>query len=104
MLKGLLAALQNIVIAFLVFSIFYLIARGIRLLVEWVTTERRRARNPGLVLGRLSQGMIVLLGLFIALPIIFPQSGRYYHNPLMPFSLKLFAASHPGHDQLCCRH
>ncbi len=73
MLKGLLAAVPNIVVALIVFSVFYLVARGIRLLVERITIERRRARNLGLVLGRLAQGGIVLFGLFIALIIIFPS-------------------------------
>lgn len=73
MIKGFLVALPNIVVALLVFATLYLVARGIRRLVERITVKRKRARNLGLALGRLAQGAIVLLGLFVALIIIFPS-------------------------------
>jgi small-conductance mechanosensitive channel len=73
MLDGLIVMLPNIVLAVIVFAIFYWAATGIKSLVRRVTRRHRHARNLGLVLGRLSQGIIVLLGLFVALSIIIPS-------------------------------
>src|ERR671932_684442 len=73
MLNGAIAMLPNIVVALIVFLIFYLIAREIKWMVRRITTKHRHARNLGLVLGRLSQGIIVLIGLFIALSIVIPS-------------------------------
>ena len=73
MLDGLIIMLPNIVLAVIVFAIFYWAATGIKSLVRRVTRRHRQARNLGLVLGRLSQGIIVLLGLFVALSIIIPS-------------------------------
>lgn len=64
--------LPNIVLAAIVFGIFFFIARGVRSLVKRLSRKHRQARNLGLVLGRLSQGVILLLGLFIALSIVIP--------------------------------
>jgi small conductance mechanosensitive channel len=73
MLNGAIAMLPNIVVALIVFLIFYAIAREIKWLVRRITTKHRHARNLGLVLGRLSQGIIILVGLFIALSIVIPS-------------------------------
>src|SRR5919199_6267108 len=73
MINGAIAMLPNIVVALIVFLIFYLIAREIKWMVRRITTKHRHARNLGLVLGRLSQGIIVLIGLFIALSIVIPS-------------------------------
>ena len=73
MINGVIAMLPNIVVALIVFLIFYAIAREIKWLVRRITTKHRHARNLGLVLGRLSQGIIILVGLFIALSIVIPS-------------------------------
>src|SRR4028118_712754 len=73
MINGAIAMLPNIVVALIVFLIFYAIAREIKWLVRRITTKHRHARNLGLVLGRLSQGIIILVGLFIALSIVIPS-------------------------------
>src|ERR687885_406162 len=73
MTNSLIVLLPNLVLALIVFVIFYLIAREIKRMVRRITTKHRHARNLGLVLGRLSQGIIVLIGLFIALSIVIPS-------------------------------
>lgn len=73
MLDGLIVMLPNIVLAVIVFAIFFFTARAIKSLVRRLTRKHRQARNLGLVLGRLSQGTILLVGLFVALSIIIPS-------------------------------
>jgi small conductance mechanosensitive channel len=66
MIEGLIVMLPNLVLALIVFVLFVTVARFIRNLVKRVTRSRRNARNLGLVLGRLAQGGIILIGLFVA--------------------------------------
>jgi len=73
MIKSAIAMLPNIVLALIVFLIFYFAARTIKLVVLRLSKKYRRAHSVGLVLGRLSQGIVILLGLFIALSIIIPS-------------------------------
>ncbi|MHC5937332.1 mechanosensitive ion channel family protein [Nostoc sp.] len=72
MIRGLIVQLPNIVLALIVFAIFFVVARAIKRLVKRLTRDRQQARNLGLVLGRLAQGTILLVGLFVALSIIIP--------------------------------
>ncbi|HEY9604305.1 MAG TPA: mechanosensitive ion channel family protein [Allocoleopsis sp.] len=73
MLDGAIVMLPNLVLAVVVFFIFYLVARAFKSLVRRLTRRHRQARSLGLVLGRLSQGIIILIGLFIALSIVIPS-------------------------------
>jgi small-conductance mechanosensitive channel len=72
MINGFIVLLPNIVLALIVFAIFFFVARGIKKLVKRVTRNRRHARNLGLVLGRLAQGTTLLVGLFVSLSIVIP--------------------------------
>ncbi|BAZ69644.1 MAG: mechanosensitive ion channel family protein [Pelatocladus maniniholoensis HA4357-MV3] len=72
MTNGFIALLPNIVLALIVFVIFFLIAREIKRLVKRLTRNHRYARNLGLVLGRMAQGTTILVGLFISLSIVIP--------------------------------
>lgn len=72
MINGFMALLPNIVLALIVFLIFLFIASRIKALVKRLTRNRHSARNLGLVLGRLAQGVTILIGLFIALSIVIP--------------------------------
>ena len=67
-----LALLPNVVLALIVFTIFFIVAGTIRRLVRRLTRDRRHARNLGLILGRLAQWTILLIGLFISLSIVIP--------------------------------
>ena len=73
MLKDFILLLPNIVLALIVFAIFFFIARAIKKVVKKLTRDRRQARNLGMVLGRLAQGTTILVGLFIALSIVIPS-------------------------------
>jgi small conductance mechanosensitive channel len=72
MFNGFIVLLPNIVLALIVFAIFFFIARAIKRLVKRLTRSHRQARNLGLVLGRLAQGVTILIGLFVALSIVIP--------------------------------
>ncbi len=73
MIDGLVLMLPNIVLAIIVFALFYLAGKSMRSLVKRLTRKHRQARNLGLVLGRLSQGITILVGLFVALSIVIPS-------------------------------
>ncbi|MBD2314067.1 mechanosensitive ion channel family protein [Desertifilum sp. FACHB-1129] len=72
MVDSFIILLPNLLIAVIVFAIFWFGARLLKRAIRRVTRRHRQARNLGLVLGRLSQGAMVLLGLFIALSIMIP--------------------------------
>ncbi len=72
MIKGAILLLPNLVLALIVFAIFFFAARAFKSLVRRITRKHRQARSLGLVLGRLSQGIIILVGLFVALSIVIP--------------------------------
>ena len=72
-IRSLIAMLPNLGVAFIVFIIFCVIGLLVKSMVKRVTRRHQHARNLGLVLGRLSQGAIVLVGLFVALSIVVPS-------------------------------
>jgi len=73
MTNSLIALLPNMVLALIVFAVFWFAARAFKSLVRRLTRRHRQARNLGLVLGRLSQGVVILVGLFVALSIVIPS-------------------------------
>ncbi len=73
MLNGVITLLPNLVLSLITFAIFYYAARTIKQVVRTLTHNRRKARSLGMVLGRLAQGTIILIGLFVALTIVIPS-------------------------------
>lgn len=73
MTNSLILLLPNLVLALIVFAVFWFAARAFKSLVRRITRRHRQARNLGLVLGRLSQGVVILIGLFVALSIVIPS-------------------------------
>jgi small-conductance mechanosensitive channel len=73
MLDGLAAALPRIVLALVLVTIFYLVAKAVRALVRKNAMRRGEHRTLELAIGRLAQGAIVLLGLLIAFTAAFPS-------------------------------
>lgn len=73
MANDFLALLPNLILALIVFAVFFFIARSLKQTVRRLTRSHRQARNLGLVLGRLAQGSTILTGLFIALSIVIPS-------------------------------
>jgi len=72
MVKGTIELIPNILIAIVVFILFWFVAKLSRRLIKNLT-KRKKSRNLGLVLARLSQGLIILTGAFIALAIVVPS-------------------------------
>jgi small conductance mechanosensitive channel len=72
---GLIAALPTLAVALLIFALFFLVAKQSRRLVTHTLGKRPHTRNVGLVLGRLSQGLVTLLGLLVALSVALPGFG-----------------------------
>jgi small conductance mechanosensitive channel len=72
MANGFVERLPYFAIALVVFIIFILIGKGVRAGVGAVTQRNRRHYNLGVVMGRLSYGLIIFLGLLIALVIAIP--------------------------------
>lgn len=72
LIEGLIVTLPNIVLAIVVFIAFFFAARSLKLVVKRLTRRHRQARNLGMVLGRLAQGVVILIGLFVALSIVVP--------------------------------
>ena len=73
MINGFVARLPYIVVAIIVFVIFYFIGKGVRLLVRRVADRAKRNRSIGIVLGRLAQWLIWFVGLLIAAVIAVPN-------------------------------
>ena len=64
--------LPYMAIALFVFLVFYIAGTVLRSLARRFTLRTRRHRSVGIVLGRLGQGLLVLLGLLVALVIAVP--------------------------------
>lgn len=73
MIDGLILMLPNLVVAAIAFALFWFAAISIKSLVKRLTRRHRQARSLGIVLGRLAQGLIILVGLFVALSIVIPS-------------------------------
>ena len=74
LIEGFLTLVPNIIIAIIVFTLFFFIGRSVRTTVRRVTSKReQRVRDVSLVLGRLAQWAIVLLGMLLALTIVAPS-------------------------------
>lgn len=73
LLNAVVAALPNLLVAVIVFALFVLLARGLRTLVRRVWSSRGQGENLALAFGRLSAGVVLFLGLLVALSIVFPS-------------------------------
>ncbi len=72
LIESLIVMLPNLVLAIIVFIAFFFAAHWLKLSVKRLTRRHRQARNLGMVLGRLAQGVVILIGLFVALSIVVP--------------------------------
>jgi small-conductance mechanosensitive channel len=73
MVNGFFQSLPNILVGLLIFLIFYYLAKGINALVRRLSSTYGYPENLGLVLGRLSRTLAIVLGLLVALLTIFPD-------------------------------
>ncbi len=65
--------LPYVVVAIIAYALFHVTARLTRRLIARLTESRRKHRNVGLVLGRLAEGGLMLVGLLVALVIAIPS-------------------------------
>ncbi|RZM23967.1 MAG: mechanosensitive ion channel family protein, partial [Sphingomonas sp.] len=76
-IQGLVASffrhLPYIVIALLVYACFHFAARSVRRVIRHFAERRRKHMNVGLVLGRLAEGGMMLVGVLVALVIAIPS-------------------------------
>jgi small conductance mechanosensitive channel len=72
-INGFFAILPKVFIAVIVFLTFFFIARGINAVIRTAIERNKKHQNLALVLGRLAQWVILLIGIFIALIIVIPS-------------------------------
>jgi small conductance mechanosensitive channel len=72
-INGFFALLPEILIAIIIFLVFFFVSRGINRLIRRVLDRKPQHENLALVLGRLAQWVILLVGIFIALIIVIPS-------------------------------
>ena len=65
--------LPYLLIAVCVYGLFHIAARTTRRVIRHFSEQRRKHRNVGLVLGRLAEGGLMLLGVLVALVIALPS-------------------------------
>lgn len=73
MVNGFIAALPDLVLALLIFVVFYYFARRTHIFVFRLTEKRQKARNLGIILGKLAQSAVIVAGLLVALAVVFPS-------------------------------
>jgi small conductance mechanosensitive channel len=70
---GFLRQLPYLVIAAIVFAAFFFASRGVRDIIVNLSRRHRKHHSVGLVLGRLAQGGLILLGLLVGATIAVPS-------------------------------
>ena len=65
--------LPNVVIALVAFALFFMLGRWVRGVVRRLNERRGEHHALGMVLGRLAQWAIILVGLLVAVTILFPS-------------------------------
>ena len=72
MVEGAFAALPKLIVAVVVFVIFWFVAKGAKVLIRRSTARRTHA-NVGVVIGRLAQWALLLVGLLVAVAVVAPS-------------------------------
>jgi small-conductance mechanosensitive channel len=72
-LEGFIAAIPALVVGLVVFLVFYLISALVASSIRRVSDRYGRQRNLGIVLGRLTQWLVLLIGLLVTAVVIFPN-------------------------------
>jgi len=72
MINGFIERLPYLAVAIVVFFIFFFFGKAVRAGVRSLAQRNRRHYNLGLVMGQLSHGLIVFIGLLIALVVAIP--------------------------------
>src|SRR5687768_6554135 len=71
--NGLVAAIPSVVVALVVFGAFLVLAAIVKGVVARLTQARLQThRNAGMAVGRLAQGLVIFVGLLVALSVALP--------------------------------
>jgi len=73
MANSIIGGLPNFILALAIFFVFYLVAKRTRLMVVRLTERRHKAKNLGIILGKLAQSAVIVAGLLVVLSILFPS-------------------------------
>ncbi len=73
MIDQFIASIPNMVVGIVIFLVFVLIGGLVRRSTETFARRAGLTRNAQLVLGRLLRTLVVLLGLLVVFPVVFPQ-------------------------------
>jgi small conductance mechanosensitive channel len=73
MLDSMVGGLPNFVLAVAIFAVFSVVARRVRLFVIRLTEKQHKAKNLGIILGKLAQSGVMLMGVLVVLSILFPS-------------------------------
>lgn len=71
--RGALRMLPNLLGAILIFALFLVAARIVRGVIERLGRRLHKHQNAGVILGRLSQWLLTLVGLLVAITILVPS-------------------------------
>ena len=72
-INGTIEALPNLLLAFLIFFAFYITGKKTNTIVRTMTDKQQKARNAGIILGKLAQSGVITTGVLVALTTIFPS-------------------------------
>lgn len=70
--EGFVAALPSVGLALVAFTLFYLIGKLVRTTVRRATERRGNVRGAGMAMGRISQGLVLLVGTLVSLSVVLP--------------------------------
>lgn len=73
MVDSIIGGLPNLVLSLAIFLLFYMIAKRVRLFVVRLTEKQHKAKNLGIILGKLAQSAVILMGLLVVMSILFPS-------------------------------
>jgi small conductance mechanosensitive channel len=73
MADSIIAGLPNFVLALAIFLLFYFVAKRTRLFVVKLTERQHKAKNLGIILGKLAQSAVIITGLLVVLSVLFPS-------------------------------
>jgi len=73
MVNGIIQELPNLVLASLIFFAFYIIGKRTNTIVRMMTDKRQKARNAGIILGKLAQSGVITAGILVALTAAVPS-------------------------------
>jgi small-conductance mechanosensitive channel len=73
MVQGVITALPRVAVALIIFLLFYFLSKAFKVLTSRAVRRTRASAQAALALGRLAQWSTVILGLLVALAIIFPS-------------------------------